>query len=67
MIKANTMIIVNGKTFQAGQTVNGLSKMDKKWMSDAGYITETAGRKAADRSLEQEEAEDEQFQGSLSG
>ncbi len=67
MIKANTRIVVSGKTFQAGQTVNGLSKMDKKWMSDAGYITETAGRKAADSLQEQEETADEQFQGSLSG
>lgn len=66
MIKAKTRILVNGKTFQAGQTVTGLSKMDKKWMSDAGYITETAGRKAADGSQEQEAA-NEQFQGSLSG
>lgn len=61
MIKANTMIIVNGKTFQAGQTVNGLSKMDKKWMADAGYITETAGRKAEDGLPEQREAANEQF------
>lgn len=45
MIKANTTIIAGGKTFQAGQTVTGLSKLDKKWMSAAGYITETAGRK----------------------
>ena len=45
MIKANTTIIVSEKTFQAGQTVSGLSKMDKKWMSEAGYITETADKK----------------------
>lgn len=45
MIKANTTIIAGGKTFQAGQTVSGLSKLDKKWMLEAGYITETAGKK----------------------
>lgn len=66
MIKANTMIVVSGKTFQAGQTVTGLSKIDKKWMSDAGYITETAGRKAVE-DLPEQEAAGEQFQGSVSG
>lgn len=66
MIKAKTRILVNGKTFQPGQTVTGLSKMDKKWMSDAGYITETAGRKVTNGSPEQEAA-NEQLQGSISG
>ena len=55
MIKANTTIIAGGKTFQAGQTVNGLSKMDRKWMSDAGYITETAGKRETEGSPAQEE------------
>ena len=59
MIKANIMIIVGGKTFQAGQTVSGLSKMDKKWMSDAGYITATTGRKDAGETKAQEETADE--------
>lgn len=64
MIKANTTIIAGGKVFQAGQTVNGLSKLDKKWMSDAGYITETAGRKEAagpPAQAEAEESADEQL------
>ena len=60
-IKANTTIIAGEKTFQAGQTVNGLSKMDKKWMLEAGYITETAGRKGADGPSGQEETADGQF------
>lgn len=45
MIKANTTIIVGEKTFHSGQTVSGLSKMDKKWMSEAGYITEIVDKK----------------------
>lgn len=56
MIKARTTIIVDGKTFQAGQTVNGLSKLDKRWMLEAGYITETTGRKENVESSGQEEA-----------
>nr|WP_300838890.1 hypothetical protein [uncultured Acetatifactor sp.] len=67
MIKARTMIVVGKKTFQAGQTVTGLSKMDKKWMSDAGYIKETESRKEADGQPAQEETADGQLQGSLSG
>lgn len=57
MIKANTTIIAGGKTFQAGQTVNGLSKLDKKWMSDAGYITETAGKRDVVETSAQEESQ----------
>lgn len=62
MIKANTTIIAGGKTIQAGQTVNGLSKLDKKWMLEAGYITEIASKKeeAEPPALEEEKA-DEQF------
>lgn len=56
MIKANTTIIAGGKTFQAGQTVTGLSKLDKKWMTDAGYITETAGKKEAAEPSAQDES-----------
>ena len=61
MIKANTKIIAGGKTFLSGQAVHGLSKMDKKWMSDAGYITETTGGKGADRPQKQEETADGQL------
>lgn len=56
MIKANTTIIASGKTFQPGQTVTGLSRLDKKWMSDAGYIMETAIRKEAAEPSAQEES-----------
>ena len=45
MVKANTTIIVGEKVFQTGQAVNGLSKLDKKWMLEAGYIIETARKK----------------------
>ncbi|MCM1058321.1 MAG: hypothetical protein NC517_12050 [Firmicutes bacterium] len=66
MIKANINIIVGGKTFQAGQTVSGLSKLDKSWMSEAGYITETAGKKEAGKmpvpeDVTEEETVDEQL------
>lgn len=45
MIKANTEIIVGSKIFRPGQTVTGLSRMDKEWMKSKGYITEYTGRK----------------------
>ena len=62
MIKANTTIIAGGKTIQAGQTVNGLSKLDKKWMSEAGYITETASKKEeTEQPAQAEEKVDEQL------
>ena len=67
MIKARTMIVLGKKTFQAGQTVTGLSKMDKKWMLDAGYIKESESRKEADEQPAQEETENGQLQGSLPG
>lgn len=47
MIKANTTIIAGEKTFKAGQTVTGLSSIDKEWMKKAGYITESADKKKA--------------------
>lgn len=62
MIKANTRIIAGKKTFHSGQTVYGLSKVDKSWMLAAGYITETAGRKEAEETPSQEgDTEDGQF------
>ena len=48
MIVANTNIVVAKKTFRRGQAVTGLSAMDKKWMLEAGYISETS-----DSSVEQ--------------
>ncbi|MBO5032139.1 MAG: hypothetical protein J6C19_07955 [Lachnospiraceae bacterium] len=60
MVKAETTIIVGKKTYHAGQTVTGLSEIDKKWMKKAGYITETAGRKDDDSTkLQQTEKEKE--------
>ena len=62
MIKANTTIIAGGKKIQAGQTVNGLSKLDKKWMLEAGYITETASKKEeTEQPAQVEEKADEQL------
>lgn len=45
MIKANTKIIAGDKVFTNGQTVTGLSNIDKEWMKKAGYITESAKQK----------------------
>lgn len=62
MIKANTKIIAGGKTFEIGQTVTGLSKLDKKWMLEAGYITETVSRKEeTEQPAQVEEKADEQL------
>lgn len=47
MIKANTTIIAGNKIFQAGQTVTGLSSVDKEWMKKAGYISESTNKKEA--------------------
>ncbi len=61
MIKANVVIQAGGRTYQRGQTVTGLSELDKKWMKAAGYVTETAGRKEkpSDAQAEKEETADE--------
>lgn len=40
MLKANTTILVRGKKIEAGQTVEGLSAIDEKWMKESGYIEE---------------------------
>lgn len=61
MVKANTTIVAGGKTFHTGQTVTGLSKIDKKWMSDAGYIKEVESRKEAMGKPAQEESADGQL------
>ena len=45
MIKAKSKIIVGKKTFLPGETVKGLSRIDKEWMKKAGYIIEEAGHK----------------------
>ncbi|MDE7201932.1 MAG: hypothetical protein K2O91_08535 [Lachnospiraceae bacterium] len=45
MIKAISTIIVGGRTFAPGQTVAGLSTIDRAWMKRAGYIAETADKK----------------------
>lgn len=61
MIKANTAVIVKGKTYDAGQTVEGLSKLDKTWMEEKGYITEIPEAKPANqkgKSVEKGEADD---------
>jgi hypothetical protein len=52
MIKANTTVVVAGKTYQEGQTVTGLSATDKAWMEKAGYITETKTKKAEEPKAE---------------
>ncbi len=44
MLKAISTIIVGSKVFRTGQTVTGLSPIDKNWMKKAGYIAETVGR-----------------------
>lgn len=46
MIKANTTVKAGGKTYTTGQTITGLSKLDKAWMKEAGYIFETIAPKA---------------------
>ena len=49
MLIANTDIVTDGKTFQRGQIVSGLSSLDRQWMLASGYISEatdlTAGKK----------------------
>lgn len=40
MLKAKGTILVDGKEYQPGQTVNGLSDADVKWMKEKGFIEE---------------------------
>lgn len=53
MIKANATVRTGGKTYTAGQTIKGLSRLDRNWMERAGYITETT---TATKAKNQEES-----------
>ncbi len=55
MLTAKTTVIVGKKSYTKGQTVTGLSKIDREWMKLAGLIEETAGKKETKKS---EEAKD---------
>lgn len=57
-IIAKTTVIAGGKKYKAGQTIPGLSDMDKEWMKEAGYITETSSRKE-EKKVAAEESNDE--------
>ncbi len=56
MLTAKTTVIVGKKSYTKGQTVTGLSKIDKEWMKLAGLIEETIGKKEAKKP---EETKDE--------
>lgn len=47
MIKANGTIIVDGKEYQRGQTVHGLSEADIRWMKAKGFIEEVKEKQEA--------------------
>ncbi|WP_456109156.1 hypothetical protein [Roseburia hominis] len=55
MLTAKTTVIVGKKSYTKGQTVTGLSKIDREWMKLAGLIEEAAGKKETKKS---EEAKD---------
>lgn len=40
MIRAKATIIVDGKEYQKGQTVSGLSQTDIRWMKESGFVEE---------------------------
>ena len=65
MFKANTTIIAGGKIYHDGQTVQGLSKIDRDWMEKAGYITESTRKKenpiAEAPAVEQSEDKKDEF------
>lgn len=71
MIKAISTIIVGGRVFQSGQTVKGLSAVDRNWMKKAGYITETAERRRGpDAGIADTDGKEDgrnELQGGLSG
>lgn len=46
-MKAKTQIVVHGKKYEIGDTVTGLSAVDKKWMLAKGYISDE--KEAQDR------------------
>lgn len=58
-ITANTTVIVGGKTYKAGQTIPGLSAIDKEWMKKAGYVAETVNKKEDKKAATVEENKDE--------
>ena len=58
-ITANTTIIVDGKTYKAGQTIPSLAAIDKEWMKKAGYVTETANKKEEKKAKQTEETDNE--------
>lgn len=55
MLTAKTTVIVGKKSYTKGQTVTGLSKIDREWMKLAGLIEEAADKKETKKS---EEAKD---------
>lgn len=57
-ITANTTVIVGSKKYQKGQTVTGLSVLDKEWMKKAGFISETPAGKE-EKKTTKEESKDE--------
>lgn len=58
-IIANTTVISGGRTYKAGQTINGLSTIDKEWMACAGYITEKVNRREEKQAVDTKEHADE--------
>lgn len=47
MFKANGTIIVDGKEYQKGQAVHGLSESDVRWMKSNGFIEEVKEKQEA--------------------
>lgn len=56
---ANTTVISGGRTYKAGQTITGLSAIDKAWMARAGYITEKVNRREEKQAADAKEQADE--------
>lgn len=49
MIRAKGTIIVDGKEYQKGQTVEGLSQADIRWMKSRGFIEEVKEKQETKR------------------
>jgi hypothetical protein len=58
MIKAISQIAVGSKIFKKGETVTGLSGLDKKWMKEEGLIEVLEDRKPQKKHAAKKKEED---------
>ena len=58
MVKAISQIAVGSKIFKKGETVTGLSRLDKKWMKEEGLIEVLGDQKPQKKHAAKKKEED---------